>query len=380
MSVDHTDIPALLHDARLTALDWDPPLARLRATFACLRRNADGSSIEDPAIDLDFVGTERIAAYFEPSSIDARPSRFRVRRPLKAQDLRNWQQPVGEAVIAINSSSADFRLETACRIDWLADGAPDRQAASRLLRVHLDLSPHLHRPDGVRAALYIECDSVQTFSHGIPLDLDQWAMEYQAWWTGWKEYWDTKPVDGDDEASGLEKAYIPAGVDPPPDTAYWPPDRPAFQVGETDAPVALLRPIEKLLSGVLSRDWEQVADAYPDLSLPTDRRARALADRYLSFDFGRWIYARRIDSWWLEGSRACVIMRGVEHRVPDGEDPEANEETVVTYGLRLHRGCWIIWTWSQGWPRHGSAPPFEEDAAWREEWGLTGSGPSREGS
>ena len=54
----------------------------------------------------------------------------------------------------------------------------------------------------------------------------------------------------------------------------------------------------------------------------------------------------------------------------DGESPERNEETVITYGLRRFRQTWVIATWSQGWPRFGSADKLPEAQTWRDGWNL----------
>ena len=58
------DIPPLLHDARLSDCRWDQHLRLLQFSFRCLRRNVDGTAIEDSAVDLKLGGVERVVAYY----------------------------------------------------------------------------------------------------------------------------------------------------------------------------------------------------------------------------------------------------------------------------------------------------------------------------
>ena len=69
-------------------------------------------------------------------------------------------------------------------------------------------------------------------------------------------------------------------------------------------------------------------------------------------------------------NQASVVVRGIEHNQGDDESPARNEETVITYGLRNHRHTWVITTWSQDWPRFGSAEKLSETQSWRSEWNL----------
>jgi hypothetical protein len=113
-----------------------------------------------------------------------------------------------------------------------------------------------------------------------------------------------------------------------------------------------------------------MASAYPHFDHTDEERAGQLREQYLSHDFGRWLYVRCVDSWWREGLRACVVVRGIEHTMPDGDDPARDEKTVETYGLRKSRDRWVIATWSQGWPRFGSAPTPTGRQRWKDGWSL----------
>jgi len=113
-----------------------------------------------------------------------------------------------------------------------------------------------------------------------------------------------------------------------------------------------------------------VAAAYPHFDQGPDERAAHLRDQFLGHNYGRWVYVRYIDGWWCEGDRACVVVRGIEHVKGDEESPTRNEETVITYGLRKFCQTWVIATWSQGWPRFGSAEKLQEAQSWRNGWNL----------
>jgi hypothetical protein len=65
--------------------------------------------------------------------------------------------------------------------------------------------------------LLFDCDSLEPFTNGVPLDIDTWERQFGAWWAGWRVHWATKA----DEVSGaqqpaLEDTVIPAGQPDPP--------------------------------------------------------------------------------------------------------------------------------------------------------------------
>jgi hypothetical protein len=362
------DIPPLLHDARLLTLAWDSPLRSLRLFLSCLRRNVDGSPIEDTTVELRLDGVEQIAAYYAPASVEVRPSEFVVNTRLTIDDLENWSRQPNEAYLAVNSRQADFELATSSVQEALFGAQGQGQSE---LRVHLSFAPESYGREAATTSLFIACDSIQPFATGVMLDIDTWQREFEAWWTGWREHWsaDNQERSEKSEAS-LEDTFIPAGESPPPDLSYRPPSEPPFQVSRTDTPTELLKSIEDYHVGRHEQDWPKMATAYPELDRTNAERAVRLRGSCLGHDFGRWIYVRHIDGWWCEGNRACVVVRGIEHMMPDGENPARNEETVVTYGLRRRNKRWIIATWSQGWPRFASAPKLEDGQAWRDNWHL----------
>lgn len=359
------EIPSLLHDARLTGLHWDSQLRWMRWYFYCLRRNEDGSPIEDATVELRMEGVEQVVAYYAPARCDVKPSEFVVPDRLSVDDLAGWSRRPAEATTAVNSGQADFDLATSCVRDVLvvAPGQSD-------LRIHLSFVPHAYTPNSVVLGLLVACDSIQPFATGVPLDVDTWTRQFEAWWAGWRKHWAASTAGADDEEPALEDTFIPAGPSPLPDLSYCQPPELPFQLDATDAPTELLRPIEDFHVGLHERDWRRMASAYPYLDKTYEERANLLKSQYLSHDFGRWLYVRCVDSWWCEGCRACVVVRGVEHTMPDDDVPTRNEETVVTYGFRKSGDRWIIATWSQGWPRFGSAPKLPGRQSWRDIWRL----------
>ena len=363
------DIPPLLHDARLGDCRWDGHLKTLDLGFRCLRRNVDGTPIGDGTVDLKLGGVERVVAYYSPASVTVRPSEFEPGARITPADLEAWPHGAVEARLAINSPQAEFDAATACYREALV-GDPEDHPADTPLRVHVTFEPHDHGPQGTVMGLSIDCDSLEPYTNGVPLDIATWERQFEAWWAGWRGHWAAKgPEDGDHEPA-LEDTFIPAGQPDPPDLSYQPPAAPPFRVAETTAPAELLQPVEDFLGGKYERDWSRVAAAYPFFDQEPDERAARLRDQFLGWDHGRWVYARHIDGWWREGDRACVVVRGVEHVKGDEDSPARNEETVITYGLRRSRRGWVIATWSQGWPRFGSADKLTGQQSWRGGWNL----------
>lgn len=364
------DIPPLLHDARLSDCRWDGQLKTLDLCFRCLRRNVDGTPIEAGTVDLKLGGVERVVAYYSPAGVTVKPSEFEPGSRIALADLDDWPHGAVEAHLAINSPQADFGATTACLRESLLGDLEDYPGESPL-RVHVSFEPHNYGPQATATALYIDCDSLEPFTNGVPLGIETWVRQFEAWWKGWREHWSAKGQDEPGEKQpALEDTFIPAGQPDPPDLSYQPPVEPPFLVPATTATAELLKPIEDYHTGFHERDWLKVAAAYPHFDQGTEERAARLRDQFLGWNYGRWVYVRRIDGWWCEDNRACVVIRGIEHVMGDDESPARNEETVVAYGLRKFRHTWVISTWSQGWPRFGSAAKLQEPQTWRDGWRL----------
>jgi len=364
------DIPPLLHDARLSDCRWDRHLKTLHLCFQCLRRNVDGTPTEDGTVDLKLAGVERIAAYYSPANVLVKPSEFKPGSWITLADLEDWPHGPVEAHLAINSPQSEFEAATSCVRETLF-GEPGDAFGECELQVHVSFEPHDYGLHAATTSLCIICDTLEPVTNGIPFDIETWQSQFEAWWKGWRDHWSGKGQNEAEEPEpALEDTVIPAGQLDLPDLSYRPPSAAPFLLSSPTAPVELLKPIEDYHTGFHERDWLKVAAAYPFFDQEPDERATRLRDQFLGYAFGRWQYVRHIDGWWCEGDRACVIVRGIEHDMGDDESPVRNEETVVTYGLRKFRQTWIIATWSQGWPRFGSAEKLQEPQTWRDGWNL----------
>ncbi len=364
------DIPPLLHDARLSDCQWDQHLRALQLSFRCLRRNVDGTSMEDSTVDLRLCGVERVVAFYSPASVTVKPSEFKPGSRIVLADLVDWPHRAVEAHLATNSPQAEFEEATACLREALVGDLGDRPGEPPL-RVHVSFEPHNYGPQGTVTGLSIDCDSLDPFTNGVLLDIETWERQFEAWWAGWRNHWSEKQGDGGEQEPAQEDTFIPAGQPDPPEFSYRPPAASPFLLSPTTVPAELLKPIEDYHTGHHEQNWLKVAAAYPFFDQGSDERAARLRDQFLSHNYGRWVYVRYIDGWWCEGDRACVVVRGIEHVKGDEESPTGNEETVITYGLRKFRQTWVIATWSQGWPRFGSAYKLQEAQSWRSDWNLT---------
>jgi hypothetical protein len=360
MTITLKDIPLLLHDARLSDFGWDRYLKILHLSFQCLRRNVDGTPIEDSTVDLKLDGVRGIIAYYSPASVLVRPSEFKLDNRIALADLEDWSYGSMEAHLVINSLQAEFELTTACVREALV-GDAEQQRGESPLRVYVSFEPHKYGTQGVMTGLAIDCESLEPFTNGVPLDIETWVRQFEAWWAAWRHHWSEqgKNEEGEQEPV-MEDTFIPAGQPDPPDLSYRPPSAAPFLLPPTNAPGELLKPIEDYHTGLHERDWPRVAAAYPFFDQDPNERAARFREQFLNYEFGRWVYVRHIDSWWCEGNRACVVVRGVEHVKGDDDSPSRNEETVITYGLRRFRQTWVIATWSQGWPRFGSAEKLQD--------------------
>lgn len=108
------DIPPLLHDARLSDCRWDGHLKTLDLSFQCLRRNVDGTPIENSTVDLKLGGVELVVAHYSPASVTVKPSEFEPPSRIMLADLEEWPHGAVEAHLAINSAQAEFDAATAC--------------------------------------------------------------------------------------------------------------------------------------------------------------------------------------------------------------------------------------------------------------------------
>jgi hypothetical protein len=315
------DLSSLLHDAQLVHLAWRPAATDVSLSFHCLRRNTDGSALADPTVRVQVSGVTVLAVAYDAT---CRPSQFVPSRLLTPADLRGW--PCGsEAFVWVNNPERETRLLDALRVDWFAGAADEVPACARRLGLAFgNTFPSL--------ALLIGGAELAAFAGDEPLSLDRWAEQYNAWWAGWQRHWAAKEQNPlMDLSLVVEDAVIPAGIDTPLPANYAWPNETVVAWEVTDAPADLL--------ATLTRWFED------EVGKPSG-----------SFGCGARFYARQIDSWWVEGKRAGVTVRGVEHSPPTGVSPARNIECVQECLLCRRPTGWAVQPLSRGWPPYGSAP------------------------
>lgn len=341
------EIADLLHDAELVsaALSGSCLSLHLRG----LRYGASGP-LADPLVELRFQGVLAIAASYEGTFDDTRPSTIAIERALKLDMLRAW--PFEPCEIEANPegrASVEDAIGGA-RVDWLVGDEPACLASPHHLVLRISRS--LPGMAGVRLVLLAGYTTLDVRAGGASLSRDRWRAEFDAWWAHWKAYWDERRGErSEHEPDGAPfEAAIPIAADEEA-SACDPPDEPPFDLLPTDAPEILLAPIRAWFEGMRSGDFARAAAAFPGIAESIEARAMELGD---SGD-RPFCYARAVDTYWMEGRRACVKIRGIEHTAGTDDDDGSNEESVWTFSLRPNGAEWVIRSYSQGWPRHGSA-------------------------
>jgi hypothetical protein len=189
-------------------------------------------------VDLDLGGVERIVAYYSPASVTVKPSELESGSRIALADLEDWPHGASEAHLAINSAQAEFEEATACVRETLFDDMKEQQGESPV-RVHVTFEAHNYGPQGATTSLSIDCDSLEPVTNGVPLDIETWERQFEAWWKGWRDHWSEKGQDEGETEPALEDTFIPAGQPEPPDLSYRPP-RAELVEGSIGVPV--LRP------------------------------------------------------------------------------------------------------------------------------------------
>jgi hypothetical protein len=350
---EYQELSSLLHDATLEEVHFDPEAGQCGVWLRCLRRNPDGAELSDRRVELRLDQVRAIAIAYEPWRPEVKPSELRVSGPITLADLSRWPfQPCEVSSATLNSGDVVADVLAASRIEWLYGDS--ESAVSSTYRFCLDMDAH-RLVEEVEVRILVGCEGWSVYSGSDPLSMELWREQFYAWWRYWEEYWAAKRA-GDEEGEPVEEdTYIPAGESSPAEPPQ-PPDRPPFEIGATDAPAELLAPVRDWFEGSLHSDWLRVARAFPHLDFPLAERAEHLQHGH----FGSWGYARRVDEWWVEGIRACVIVRGVEHTITAEDEPAEDQEAVWAFSLRKHEDTWIIRKYSQGWPAYGSAPPLPD--------------------
>lgn len=359
-------VPELLHDATLETVAWMPAERVLRLRFDCLRRAIDGSELPDRHVDLALTGVHAVAVSYDTGAPDERPSSVVVPDDRLVPSLDPWPLPASEVDVTIGSVFDEETVAIAARTDWLVGSRESAEPAPVRFCVHFDRGV-----PRVTVQVWIAAEGLEAWSTGERLPLATWAAQARAWWRGWEEHWEAE-ASGEhsyvEEPSSVqpvgshiaarvpeEAAFIPVRSEPPPDPGYEPPDEPTFDLDPNDAPRELLAPVRDWFEALVACDWERRALAERDVDVPLDVQIERVRAACTTFEHGRWGYARAVDTWWIEGARAFVRIRGIEHSMATDEAPAVNTESVWDLELRRREGKWRIVRYAQGWPPYGSA-------------------------
>jgi hypothetical protein len=314
--------------------DWQPRAAVLTLAFGCLRRDADGSRLEE-TVDLALSRVTAIAVAFDPFWPEERPSGLRVPPELRIERLDPWPLAAREAEAVLDDDDAIEAVELAARTDWVAGDLASLAAARHRLTLHAgDGIPRIHR----RIAIGFE--EAAPSAGGRPLAWCEWAQQYEAWWLGWRQHHDeargeeSGPDTGDDDPIEEEDAFIPAGQDAPADPDYSIAE-PVVDLDPHDAPEDLLRPV---------LDWFET------------RRASGSTEDDIDM-----VHARSIDGWWIEGRRANVRVLGVQHYPPCDGEPADSVISAWSFALRRSGDRWSV----RGWTSRRADRPMP---AWTARW------------
>ncbi len=136
--------------------------------------------------------------------------------------------------------------------------------------------------------ILIGCDRLESFAGEQPLSLQDWAGQYSAWWREWSRRQDPERRDPD----AADEPVLEPAVDPPSSPIHQWPGEPVAEWEPTDTPPELLAAV----------------GAWCEAQF-----------RPVSYDWGNRFYGRQVDSWWAEGKRAGVTVRGIESQASGHE-------------------------------------------------------------
>jgi len=342
-------ISRLLHDARLRSVRWEPAIGVCVVVFDCLRRNPDGSSPVDPSVEFRVSSVQVLAVAYDSAVPRTRPSDFDPRGAIGMDTLADWPFRPQHATLEINSSAAQEEFLEAARIDWLTGDEDTCDEAGLRFCIGIDHWAEFGVP-AIAVCLLVAGGDFTLTSGGIPLSPDEWAKQFDAWWRAWEGHWQAAERHVQVEPGEFDVA-IPARDDAYPDLGYRPPAEPVFALEPTNAPPALLRPIRDWFEGHHEQDWARMARVHRRPGRTIAEQAEWIKESKLGWDFGRWDYPRVIDTWWVEGRRACVVVRGIQH-VMDGESATAtNREVVWSFDLRYRGEDWMLRRYCEEYPR-----------------------------
>lgn len=339
------DVPEMLHDAWLTRVAWDADERALLLEWEPLRRGPDESILETP-VQTTFQGVRSILLSVAPDDPFINPAEIGRPAPFSVDAITCEPDREGWIGVTINDTTREFWVQRAPYQWWLFGDAEARSDDANVLVLPLE-GDDIGLGEEFSADLLVVFDSVEVTSGGEVLSLEEWAHQYNAWWDGWKKYWDEKRDSSPTETEAAYETAIPVATsEPDQDTdTYEPPSRPAFELEETDIPDELLEPLRDYFEGHVAGNLERVARSETiDADIPRQ------LDQLQSWNEreGSWEYARSVEQWWQDGDRAAVTVWGIEHWGPiDGEPPE-DWRFKAKFALQKACGRWIIRSWSKG--------------------------------
>ena len=334
------EIGDLLRSATLWSVEWRPESRVVDLTYEPLRRAIDGSELADPRVVISLEKVSEIGIGHSPSTDGIRPSEYSLDRWLQPTDLTCWEFDPTESTFDLDSEQIAFEFSTSYRVSWYPIEDLPRSSTVILGLSHSQL---LGLPTN-EISLLFRTNRLSLTSGGALLDIETWKSQHAAWWKSWEEHWGIEPEES--EEPQFEDRFIPAG-EAAPDQSYRPPERPPISLQPNDLVEELLTPISKWFSSFHSAALHDYLEATLDLDTPEEERMRLLQSER-NDTFGSWPYAREITDWWIEGNIAQVTVRGVEHYMPEEDDPAEDMEVVWNFRLVQHDSRWFVQSWASG--------------------------------
>ena len=319
----------VLHDAELAGMRWAGELDRFTLELRCLRRDPSEAAELGP-VTLTFDEVSALGVSFEPA--ESRPSSLQLPAPeavlatLEDQAARR----MFEMWMRLNDREWQEDALSAAGLGWMAGSAKRFTSASNRFVIIIQTWDALG-PSG-ETYLLIAATGVAAGDASGPLAITDWKRQFDAWWKEWSR---SEGGDADEPA-----ARVPAAEEPErPD--YRPPGDPIVELMSSDAPGELLEP---------AAAWFESQHREGPGCLG-------------------WPYARAIDSWWIDGARAEIVVRGIEHTAPVEGYRAENREALWTLSLRRRIGGWRVGAFSVGAPVYGSGTSIPDSAKpWLRTW------------
>lgn len=337
-------LPRLLHDAAVTDCHWSARSRRLTLKYECLRARHGGERIKSP-VALTFTGVKALAIALDSYDTSVQPSKAILPRPFAIGRIARWHQwPHADGPSFRDTASLDEAL-SATRVDW-TEGDPKLLMDSRIHTSIGEFSPRIEPHAGrVAANILIGASDLLVQSRGKALSFKQWNAEYANWWRNWEEGQEPEIPEPEVEPATRKRRPVTFDRGGPPT------NEPAFDVGSTDLPLDLVK-------------WARRAFERTYTKADKLRRSPPNPDAVENCQF-----ARSVESWWREGRRAYIRIRGIDFDPATEDTPAECREAVWELALFRSTRGWKQRSWSYSYPAFGSAPkkPLNEKP-WLKAW------------